>query len=290
MNPILRDYLYFSKAQRKALVLISFLILTLILFNKYAHLIFSDELEVEVDIIEAEYEQLITEKQESAPKELQNQIELIPFDPNEIDLKDWQALGLSESQARSILNYRKKGGSFIVKSDLKKMYVVSEERFQSWESYIKLPDIIEKEEGGKKEYTQAYKAVIIDLNLADSAELIQLKGIGPVYASRIVKFRNALGGFYNIDQLTEVWGIDDTLINTLRPQLSLGEPSIVKLRINHLEAAELKSHPYLNWSQANAIVNYRKQHGRFMRNEDLMKIYSIDDTLVEKISPYLKFD
>ena len=290
MNPILRDYLYFSKAQRKALVLISFLILTLTLFNKYAHLIFSDELEVEVDIIEAEYEQLIAQKQESAPKELQKQIELFPFDPNEIDLEDWQVLGLSESQARSILNYRKKGGSFRVKSDLKKMYVVSEERYQSWESYIKLPDIIEKEEGGKKEYKQAYKAVIIDLNLADSAELTQLKGIGPVYASRIVKFRNALGGFYNVDQLAEVWGIDDTLMSSLRPQLRIGDPSIEKLRINHLEAEELKSHPYLNWNQANAIVNYRKQHGSFFDIQQLKEIYLLSDSLISKFAPYIDFN
>jgi DNA uptake protein ComE-like DNA-binding protein len=299
MKPILRDYIYFTRSQRKALLIISIFIALLFAFNQTAHLIFEEEIEFELDFLEVKLQDL--QKEESHllladPKDREDfssNVRLFPFDPNQISRTEWQQMGLSESQANSILKYREKGGSFKVKSDLKKMYVVSDELFRKWESYIQLPDHLPDPKADKDYLNKSKrknKAIILDLNLADSSDFTELRGIGPVYASRIVKFRNALGGFYSIDQLTEVWGLEDSVLIRLRAQLELNELSLTKLKINHLEASELKSHPYLNWQQANAIVNYRKQHGAYERIEDLQKIYLLSDSAIQRISPYLEFD
>jgi len=294
MNSKLRDYFYFTKSQRRALWLISSLILLLIIFNRFAPYYFTHTLELDVEQLEAEHPAIFAEEV-AIQKEAQNRkqsapTELFAFDPNIIEQEEWQALGLSKAQAGSILKYRRKGGVFKVKEDVKKMYVVSAERYALWEPFIQLPDTLDHFKTLENKPDKKFKRpmpIVVNLNTTDSAELTKLRGIGPVYASRIIKYRQALGGFYKIDQLGEVWGINDTLMITLRPQLSLGEPSIEKLRINHLEAAELKSHPYLNWNQANAIVNYRKQHGNFKSVTELKGIYSLSDSLYEKLYPYL---
>jgi len=299
MNSPLRDYLYFSKTQRSALIIVVILIFSSLLFNRYAHLLYSDKVELEIEVLEARYEDLLA-RQSEAKIEIdfeetadERKIKLFPFNPNEIKLNEWQALGLSQAQANSILKYLDKGGVFRSKADLKKMYVISESRYQSLESYILLPDEVpskSRETYSSHTRKKSYKAISLELNTADSADFTQLRGIGPVYAGRIVKFRDALGGFHAIDQLGEVWGIDDTLVSKLRPQLNLTEIQLNTIKINQVEAKELKSHPYLNWQQSNAIVNYRKQHGKFSGSADLSKIYSISDSLIRKLSPYLEFD
>lgn len=299
MNPILRDYIYFTRSQRKALGIILLFIGLLILFNQYAHLIFKEEVDFELSQVEVKYQELISRKSNRAVADLdeedRDQIEkqLFSFDPNQISQVGWQKLGLSEAQANSILKYRDKGGEFRVKSDLKKMYVVSTERYSEWEPYIQLPDELPEtnaDKSFKRSSVRSKEAIILDLNLADSAKLTKLRGIGPVYAARIVRFRQSLGGFHSLDQLAEVWGIDDTTLSKLRPHLTLKEPQLTRLKINQLEAADLKSHPYLNWQEANAIVNYRKQHGAFKDSKDLGKIYLLSDSLIQKLSPYLEFD
>ena len=297
MNSKLRDYFYFTKSQRRALWLISSLILLLIIFNRFAPYYFTHTLELDVEQLEAEHPAIFAEEV-AIQKEAQNRkqsapTELFAFDPNIIEQEEWQALGLSKAQAGSILKYRRKGGVFKVKEDVKKMYVVSAERYALWEPFIQLPDTLDHFKTLENKPDKKFKRpmpIVVNLNTTDSAELTKLRGIGPVYASRIIKYRQALGGFYKIDQLGEVWGLQDSTLAKLRHQLTIGEKELQKIHINQLEADQLKKHPYLSWRESNAIVNYRKQHGSFQNADDLKKIYAIGDSLINAISPYLVFD
>ena len=297
MNSKLRDYFYFTKSQRRALWLISSLILLLIIFNRFAPYYFTHTLELDVEQLEAEHPAIFAEEV-AIQKEAQNRkqsapTELFAFDPNIIEQEEWQALGLSKAQAGSILKYRRKGGVFKVKEDVKKMYVVSAERYALWEPFIQLPDTLDHFKTVENEPDKKFKRpmpIVVNLNTTDSAELTKLRGIGPVYASRIIKYRQALGGFYKIDQLGEVWGLQDSTLAKLRHQLTIGEKELQKIHINQLEVDQLKKHPYLSWRESNAIVNYRKQHGSFQNADDLKKIYAVGDSLINAISPYLVFD
>lgn len=297
MNSKLRDYFYFTKSQRRALWLISSLILLLIIFNRFAPYYFTHTLELDVEQLEAEHPAIFA-KEVAIQKEAQNRkqsapTELFAFDPNIIEQEEWQALGLSKAQAGSILKYRRKGGVFKVKEDVKKMYVVSAERYALWEPFIQLPETLDHFKTLENKPDKKFKRpmpIVVNLNTTDSAELTKLRGIGPVYASRIIKYRQALGGFYKIDQLGEVWGLQDSTLAKLRHQLTIVETDLQKIHINQLEVDQLKKHPYLSWRESNAIVNYRKQHGSFQNADDLKKIYAVGDSLINAISPYLVFD
>ena len=68
----------------------------------------------------------------------------------------------------------------------------------------------------------AFAAGPVDLNQASVAELVTLKGIGPVYAERIVDYRAEHGRFDSVDQLTEVRGIGAKTVAAIEEQIRLG--------------------------------------------------------------------
>ncbi len=63
---------------------------------------------------------------------------------------------------------------------------------------------------------------LININTASVGELVQLPGIGPVLAQRIIDFREFNGPFTSIDQLDEVTGISEAMVDELRPLVTLG--------------------------------------------------------------------
>jgi competence protein ComEA len=212
-----------------------------------------------------------------------------PFNPNTASAAQFTELGISAKTAENIIKYREKGGKFYKKEDLKKIYGFKEEDYLRLEPYILL-DTDKKEPkttASSPAYTAATPAVI-DINTADSAAWVSLRGIGPVYASRIIKYRNLLGGFVSSGQLMEVYGMNDSLYMALLPYLKLENEHIEKLNINTLDAESLKKHPYINYTTANAIVKYRNQNGSFSTLDELNKLYSLDESIIEKIKPYLK--
>lgn len=61
----------------------------------------------------------------------------------------------------------------------------------------------------------------ISINNATAAELDALPGIGPVLAERIVTHRATHGPFRSIDQLSDVSGIGDSVMEQIRSQVTL---------------------------------------------------------------------
>lgn len=127
----------------------------------------------------------------------------------------------------------------------------------------------------------------LDINQADSVAWEALPGIGGRLAQRILRFREKLGGFYSVDQLVDIYGLPDTVFRRLQPLLACEYGSLKKININTAEAVELKQHPYVSWNMANAIVQYRRQHGLFRSTSDLDKIAIADTAVLRKIRPYL---
>ncbi|RZK54219.1 MAG: helix-hairpin-helix domain-containing protein, partial [Pedobacter sp.] len=200
---------------------------------------------------------------------------LFTFDPNKIDIADWQKLGLSVKQAQSIINYRNKGGKFYKPEDLQKMYTISPQKYQALLPFIQIestgsnyskPQYAEKPTYAKKEL------VIVDINTADTLALDEIKGVGAAFARRIVKYRERLGGFYKKEQLLEVYGLDSVKYNEIKSQVRIDGGGIKKININVATFDDLKNHPYLKFKQINAIIQYRKQHGNFNSVDDLKKV------------------
>lgn len=177
---------------------------------------------------------------------------------------------------------------------MKKIYSISLADHNRLEPYI---DISAKEEKFTRSYeaksetkTKNYiKSITIDLNKADTSELKRLRGIGSVLASRIVKFRDALGGFHDVDQVREVYGISQETFESIKSSLQTSSSDIKKIAINSLSMAELSKHPYISKKQAQAIINYRTQHGNYLDIYTLSQNKALDQDFLRKIEPYLEF-
>lgn len=246
----------------------------------------------------------------SFSEEKEDEAAFFDFDPNLITKETWVQFGLSEAQADVVMFYQERGGRFRKKEDLRKVYVISEEFYRSVEPYIlikqappkrlvkneKKKDFVpfeRKAEKEKKEFSNSAKAdkdYRIHINTADTSEWKKLKGIGPTLSSRIVKFRESLGGFYSVDQVSEVYGIEPEIFASFKENLLPPDPlSFQKIEINKTTADEIGKHPYISKKEARIIINYREQHGDFKNKEDLDQIKGIPKDKVSKIFPYLDF-
>jgi len=221
-------------------------------------------------------------------------IRLFTFNPNTASKEELISLGFSSFIANRVENYRTKGGKFIIKSDLLKLYGMDSSLYATLYNWIDLP--VEKplkkfEE--KKEFETSKKVAKekFDLNLADSTQFISVYGIGSKLSARIIKYRDRLGGFISTDQLKEVYGLDTMVINELTRKAFISENfKPVTLELNAATEKELATHPYIRYAIAKAIAAYRFQHGNFNSLEDLTKIAIIDKPTFEKIKPYLSLN
>lgn len=129
----------------------------------------------------------------------------------------------------------------------------------------------------------------VDINEADTSRLIALPFIGSKLAARIVLFREKLGGFVEVAQLSEVYGLQDSVVQKLSPLLTCNKKLIRQLSINRSSEEELRRHPYIRWEMAKVLVRYRSMHGSFANIDDLKKIDLVEEPWVRKIQPYLDF-
>lgn len=131
---------------------------------------------------------------------------------------------------------------------------------------------------------------IISINKADVAEWKSLKGIGDVLASRIVKYREKLGGFHSREQLKEVYGISDSLYKTLSPFLKVDHQHVRKMNPNKAELSELQAHPYISPTLSKQIVGFRSKVRKFEKAEDMLELYSMNDSIFKKLRPYISLE
>jgi competence ComEA-like helix-hairpin-helix protein len=129
----------------------------------------------------------------------------------------------------------------------------------------------------------------VELNTADSATLTRVHGIGPSFARRIIAYRNKLGGFITKDQLKEVYGLDTEKYTEINDEIDIDASRIKKIFINTVDFEQLRRFPYLSYKQANAVIQYRAQHGDYKSMEDMRPIAILNEDILRKIAPYITF-
>jgi competence protein ComEA len=202
--------------------------------------------------------------------------DLFMFDPNKATNPDFQRLGLSEKQIKTIRNYQGKGGSFRSKDEFFKIYGLSEQQKLILYDYV----VIEKTPKDSIKKNELYSGTRIELNSADSIMLEQLPGIGNKLSKRIVKYRDILGGFYSLDQLNEVYGLSELTIKGIEGFITVDVSKIRKLDLNFSDLRELSVHPYIRKDLAQKIIKFRSLHGSIT---DLSVLY---DNMILNIEEY----
>ena len=222
---------------------------------------------------------------------------LFEFDPNTIDAAGWKRLGVRDKTIATIQNYLSKGGKFRKADDIKRIYGLFPDEAERLLPYVKI-DGAENTVYTPKTYDNTanetaptytkptYTSKTIDINTADTTALISLPGIGSKLAARIINYRDKLGGFSSVNQLAETYGVPDSTFQKIKEKLVFNG-GVKQFNINTADANAMKMHPYIKWNIANAIVQYRIQHGNYGSIADLKKIEIIDEQTFNKIAPYL---
>lgn len=202
------------------------------------------------------------------------------FDPNTATAEDLEKLGLTAKQVHIVMSFRERGG-FSRKEEFAKIKAIPAELYKSLEPYILIPAVHNAAKPNEIEKK------IVSLNTADSTALVSIQGISPSLARNMLRFRNALGGFVNMQQLMEVRGITDAKFALLSSRTNIDSTEIVKININTCTVEQLSLHPYITYKVAKALINYRTVHGSFRRTEDVRSCDLVNEELYRKIAPYL---
>lgn len=230
-------------------------------------------------------------------KKITPKFEPFRFDPNVASDADFRKLGFKPYIASRIIKYREAGGSFKTKRDLQKIFGIDSLLVEKLAPYIaitappptEIPVFAKTVKEESAHSVEEKPKLWMDLNVVTDDELQKIRGIGPFYAKNILKYRQKLGGFYSMKQLNEVYRMTPAILSLLQDHTYISGPT-QKLPINSDSLKDLANHPYISWNQAKVIVNYRKQHGTFTDAEELLNIKIIDDSLYQKISPYISVE
>lgn len=204
------------------------------------------------------------------------------FNPKEYGLNDWMKLGLSEKQAAIVIKFTKRGISN--EDELKRIFVIPEELYKLMKDSI-LYSPKEYNNQNRKASSER-KIESVDINVCNESDLKNLPGIGEYFATKIIEYRERLGGFHSTSQLMEVWQFDREKFDGISPYLTRSN-KIFKLDVNEASLDELKQHPYISYAIANSIVKMRLQNS-YKTTEDIKLSKLIDEELFEKLKPYLE--
>ena len=227
---------------------------------------------------------------------------LLAFDPNTADSATLVRVGLPPWIAQRIVKYRRKGGVFRVKADVKKIYGLSDADYRRLYPYLQLPVQRTPRKRTEKVVSQPQRTVAspapkvakvrtvsININTADTTLLKQLPGIGSKLSARIIKYRRLLGGYHRLEQLQEIYHMTDAGATSLLKNAYIADDNqVLRININQADAKILAQHPYISWDLARALVQHRQDYGEFRTLDDVREVYLMNEKAFEKIAPYLE--
>src|SRR5690606_7484140 len=144
-----------------------------------------------------------------------------------------------------------------------------------------------KDSEGSKQIAVQQAQKKLELNSADSLQLLELKGIGPSYAKRILKYRSILGGYVSLEQLKEVYGFDEELFEKVKPYVEVNPSLVKKIKINSDDFKIVNKHPYITYELTKTIFDWRR---KTVITETNFKDILNDEVLYNKLLPYLIFE
>ena len=237
--------------------------------------------------------------------------ETFPFDPNTADSTTLLRLGLSPWQVRSIYRYRAKHGRYHKPEDFMRVPGMTNEQWERLRPYVRIAKAFQyvepearksfAEEVPREQVVAEAKQVrqdsfprqekihfgqTIDINTADTSLLKMIPGIASRRAARIVAYRKTLGGFTSVEQAMEAIEMPDSVLK----YMSVSPVEIKKINVNKLSVQQLMKHPYLNFYQAKAIFEHRRNKGDLHSLDELSRLEGFRQTDLDRLRPYITFE
>lgn len=296
-----KDFFYYTKSERRVILLL--LAIALLLLGIWAVMEYLRPVEVPVTLSESEeIDSFLAnlEEQEKIRKSHtpKNEISAVlqPFDPNTADSVLLRQLGLPVYIVRNILKYRAKGGVFRSPESFSRTYGLKEEVYQKLKPYITIAPLVSVSHVRTDTFRQLKDTIpyipkyeegtIVDLNKADTSILKRIPGIGSTLARMIVVYRQRLGGFYDVSQLQEVPHVRVEL----NKWFVVTPAGLHKIQVNSASLDKLRSHPYMDFYKAKAIMEYRRKRGKIKGLSQLSMFEEFTEKDLKRLSPYLTFE
>ncbi len=193
-----------------------------------------------------------------------------------------------------IEKYKAKGGTFYKAEDIRKIFVLSDEQKEKLLPFVRIDasrnaatkSFSNADFSNAQEPALKHQRAKVDINTADSAQFEKLPFIGAKRAASIVKYRTWLGGFYSIEQVSEVYSIPDSVYQKIKSDLTISKIELRKLNINSADYETFRSHPYTR-KIAGYIIKYRNANGSFKSADQICRVPEMTDSLCKKLVPYI---
>lgn len=224
--------------------------------------------------------------------------ELFPFDPNTADSTQLLRLGLAPWQVRNIYKYRAAGGIYRRPSDFARLYGLTAGQYRRLEPYIRISDDYRPaaEVYAVEERTAYVRDTVryplklkpgqhVALNSADTSLLKRVPGIGSGFARAIVRYRERLGGYYDVSQLLEI----DNFPQSALSYFTADARSCRRMNVNKLTVSQMRRHPYIGFYQAKTIADHRRLHGPLHSLDELRLYKDFPPEVINRLRPYVEF-
>ena len=289
----LKSFFKFTREQRTGILLLFIIIIVLQLTYFFVDFSSFSKESPEKEkwlALQSQIDSLKQEKQDYVPK-------IYPFNPNFItDYKGYK-LGMSVTEIDRLLAFRKQNKYVNSSKEFQAVTQVSDSLLNVISPYFKFPDWVNNKKEFKEynkypntAFAKKEKMVVIDINKATQEDLIKINGIGEVVSLRILKFKESLGGFVSMEQMTEIWGLSPEVIENLNTHFKVSTtPTVKKIDINNASIKELSLFPYFKYPISKNIVTFRSMNGDIKNYEDLTKIKGLSIEKAKIIALYLDF-
>ena len=305
MNNPFKDFLYFMKSDRRAIVALGciavFAIGVLMLVDAWK----GKEKETKA-------EEKVTVNVEQ--KEERGEVVLRTFDPNIVDSLTLIGFGLKPWKVKNFLHYREAGKVFRSAEEMGDTYGWTAEDVERVASYVRVVEKYEK--NGRSEKNEKYgkdenhwkdgkrwderkdekperpsskfqTLTKVDVNTADTALLRRIPGVGAKISEAIVKYRERLGGFHSVEQLREIKIVSPELLEWMEVS---SFSDIQKIHLNKASFQALNSHPYISYEQTKALLQYIRLYGDVKDEKTLVETGIFTKEEVEKLKPYIAYE
>ena len=287
LEKFIKKYFYFSPSEQKGIMLLT-LILVLVIFTPFIYRLVKPNTELVINI--QQFTALDSLDKSTSKSEDFTTQDPFKFNPNSASSEELKQLGFTDKNIATLQNYLSKGGKIKSADGLKKIYGIDEKLVTKLTPFL----LFEKQQENSNSkhvidtlnYTKKEKIQVLEINTADSFSLVKLYRIGPKLAAKIIAYREKLGGFLNLHQLTEIYGFDEDILYDLQNKIAVDASKAKRINLNTITEEELKNHPYFKYKLARVITNYRNQHGKYNSYNDLLKIKIINDSILDRIKIY----
>lgn len=205
-----------------------------------------------------------------------------PFMLDTVTAEYLRSIGFSTRRADLVIRYRDMIGGYRSIEEFKECYGVGDSIGEMLRPYIifKLSDV---------PAITAKAALPIEINSADYATLCSVKGIGKKSAEEILRYRELLGGYYSLDQITELDVVTEQNFQRILQQIYCDSAKIKKISINFASPKVLEVHPYLSNRMLRRIINKRELKGGWSTIQEMIDDDIFTEEEAARVAPYLDF-